>query len=409
MNQLLRWIIIFIGSCVAVIAVAIEVSAQTTEGFLYARIQTANHTYTGPVRWGTEEVLWTDFFNAAKTTDQYVKLVPEQKNTDSWLNFDWSFSSIWDDKLIAHQFTCRFGDLAQITVLANRRAKLRFRNGAELVVDGEGYNDLNSKIQIHDSALGVVGLNWSQIRTIDFLPTPSNLELIFGMPLYGTVESVRRETFTGLIIWDNDEHVGSDKLDGDAKDGKMAIRFDDIGSIEKKGAGSLVTLRSGREVLLTGSNDVNSDNRGVVVITEDKGIVKLSWPAFRRINFSPAPTTGPSYAHFDDPSLLTGKVSQIEGNDLSGRIVFDIDESLDFEFLEGMENDIEYHIPFRMIKRITPKNYDYSMIELRSGKTLLLGGLRDVSSKNGGLLVFRKGEKEPTHVHWKKIYEIVFD
>lgn len=409
MNQLLRWIIIFFGTCIAVLAVAIEVSAQSTEGFLYARIETATNSYTGPVRWGMEELLWTDLFNAAKATDQYMKMVPEQKNTGSWLNFDWTFNSIWEDKRIAHQFTCRFGDLAHIAVMENRRAKLRFRNGAELVVDGHGYNDLDAKIQIHDRELGLVGLNWSQIRTIDFLPTPRKLELIFGMPLYGVVESVRKETFKGLIIWDNDEHVGSDKLDGDAKDGKMAIRFDNISSIEKKGSGSLVTLRSGREVFLTGSNDVNSDNRGVVVITEDVGIVNVSWEAFRKISFSPPPHTGPSYAQFDDPAILTGKVARIDGNDLAGRIVFDIDEAMDFEFLEGMENDMTYHIPFRMIRKITPKNYDYSTVELRTGKTLLLGGLRDVSSRNGGLLIFRKGEKNPAYVPWTKIYEIIFN
>lgn len=408
MNNLLKWIIIFFGTCVAILAFAIEVSAQSPQGFIYAKIYTEENTYTGPVRWGTEEMLWSDFFNAAKATDHYLKLVPEEKNDDSWLNFDWTFNSIWENKVIAHQFTCRFGDLSGIRILDNQKAKLSFKNGAELIVDGQGYNDLGSRIHVIDPELGMVSLDWHRISRIDFLPTPSRLETTFGLPLYGTVEGVRKENFTGLVIWDNDEHAGPDKLDGESNDGKLSIKFADIHSIEKKGDGSLVTLHSGREVFLTGSNDVNRENRGVMVITEDLGTVKLSWKAFRKVIFSTAPHTGPSYSQFTKPVILQGTVKQIDDTELTGRIIYDIDETLDLEFLEGAENDIEYHIPFRLVRKIIPKNYDYSSVELTTGKTLLLGGLRDISSQNGGLLVFTKGKKDPEHVSWNKIYEIVF-
>jgi hypothetical protein len=409
MKYIFRWIIIFLGSCVALLALAIEVAAQSHEGFLYGKVHTENNTYTGPIRWGNEELLWSDFFNAAKTTDRYDKLVPEQKDEDSWLNFDWTFNSIWEDKVIAHQFTCSFGDLAQIAVLPNQKAKLKFKNAAELVVDGEGYNDLDSRIHVIDSELGLVSLEWKRVKKIDFLPTPSRLETVFGMPLYGTVDGVRKESFKGLIIWDNDEHVSSDKLDGETDDGKISIKFGDILSIEKKGNGSLVTMNSGRELLLTGSNDVNSENRGILVFTEDKGIVKFSWDGFRKLVFANPPYTGPSYSDFQKPKVLSGRVSHLDGENFTGRIIYDIDETLDFEFLEGAENDVEYHIPFRLIKKIIPKNYDYASVELSSGETLLLGGLRDVSSVNGGLLVFPKGKKDPDYISWKKIYEIVFN
>jgi hypothetical protein len=408
MNNVLKWIIIFFGTCVAILAFAVELSAQSHQGFMYAKIYTGENTYTGPIRWGTEEILWTDAFNAAKSTDQYLKLVPDEKNEDSWLNFDWTFSSIWENKVIAHQLACRFGDLAGITMLQDHKAKLLFKNGAELIVNGQGYNDLDSRIHVIDPELGMVSLDWHRISRIDFLPTPSKLETIFGMPLYGTVESVRRENFTGLVIWDNDEHVGADKLDGQSNDGKLSIKFSEIHSIEKKGDGSLVTLHSGREIFLTESNDVNSENRGVVVVTEDLGTVKLSWQAFRKVVFSAAPHTGPSYSEFKKPKILEGTVKQIDDTQLTGRIIYDVDETLDLELLEGAENDIEYHIPFRLISKIIPKNYDYSSVELRTGKTLLLGGMRDISSDNGGLLVFSKGKKDPEYVSWKKIYEIVF-
>ena len=90
-------------------------------------------------------------------------------------------------------------------------------------------------------------------------------------------------------------------------------------------------------------------------------------------------------------------------------MIFDLDESLDLESLEGEDNDIKYTIPFRNIKSIRPKNADYSQVELKNGETLLLGDSRDVSSNNDGVIVMIKGKKEPIHVRWKTIEQITFD
>jgi hypothetical protein len=83
-------------------------------------------------------------------------------------------------------------------------------------------------------------------------------------------------------------------------------------------------------------------------------------------------------------------------------------EELSIEMIEGKENDIEYQIPIRLIARITPKNFDYSEIELKSGQRLLLGGMRDVSEDNSGILLFRAGKKDPVHIAWRKVNEIIF-
>ncbi len=54
------------------------------------------------------------------------------------------------------------------------------------------------------------------------MPTPHKLEDKFGEPLYGTVETYDG-TYSGYIQWDHDERIATDKLDGDAEDGKMSI------------------------------------------------------------------------------------------------------------------------------------------------------------------------------------------
>lgn len=405
-----KLVIILLGIVIACVAAVVESKAQSHEGYMYGKVHTDNTIYIGPIRWGGEEVFWTDLFNAAKAKNDYAKQVPKEKEeSEGWSSYDWNFSSIWENKVTVHQFTCQFGNIKEMIPLKSGNVIVRLKNGGEMEMDGDGYNDIGGNVQVLDNELGVVSVSWSKIKRVEFINTPQKLEQVFGQPLYGTVEGARREKFTGFIVWDNDERLASDKLDGDTRGGDVAIKFSDIESIESRSNGCDVFLKSGRQLFLTGSNDVNSGNRGVLVSTPDYGIIKFSWDAFKKITFSTAPHSGQTYQQFLIPRPLQGIVRQLEGNDLEGRIIYDIDEALDFEILEGKENDIEYMIPFTNIKKITPKNFDYSLIELNSGETFLLGGMRDVSKNNGGVLVFVKGKKEPVYVSWKKIDEIVFN
>jgi hypothetical protein len=404
-----RSLVIVIGLLVALMAFTLVTQAQSDQGYLYGKVYTDRTTYTGPIRWGGEEVFWSDLFNAAKKDNDYEKLVPRKKeDKEGWSNFDWTFSSIWEDKGTAHQFTCQFGNIKELITTGRGDAILKLKNGGDLKVNGEGYNDIGARIQVWDEELGTVSIPWERVVRIEFLPTPATLDQAFGKPLYGTVEGVRKEKYTGFIVWDNDERLASDKLDGDTHDGDVSIKFADIHTIEKEGDGCEVKLTSGRTLLLDNSNDVNDGNRGVLVVNPEFGVIEFSWKAFKRVTFSSPPNGGQAYTDFPAPQPLQGTVSLLEGEDVTGRIIYDIDEVLDFEIIEGKENNIEYQIPIRNIKKITPKNFDYSQIELKNGQTLLLGGMRDVSEDNSGLLIFVKGKKEPVHVVWKNINEITF-
>ena len=404
-----RPLLLFLGLVVAFLAMALVSPAQSHEGYIYGKVYTGKTTYTGALRWGTEEVFWTDLFNASKRNNDYAKLVPEKEEEKSWWSsYNWDFSSIWENKGTTHQFTCQFGNLKEISKTGRGYYILKLKNGGELQVDGSGYNDLEGAVHVLDEELGVVKIDWDKIQKVEFLPTPTKLDQVFGNPIYGTVQGGRKESFTGFIVWDNDERLTGDKLDGDTNDGDVAIKFSDIAQIEKNGDGCDITLKSGRTLFLDNSNDVDNGNRGVWVVSPEYGVIKFSWKAFKKITFSTPPGSGPSYASFTAPVAMEAAVSLLDGNDVTGRIIYDIDETLDFELIEGKENDIEYQIPIKNIARITPKNFDYSQIELRSGQSILLGGMRDVSEDNSGLLVFVKGKKDPQHIAWKKINEIIF-
>ena len=406
-----RILVLLAGIAVAVFLMATHGMAQSSSGFMYGKIYTATNTYEGQIRWGNEEAFWTDFFNASKkSSGSYKKLVSvDKKEESSWLDFDWDILSIWENQATVHQFSCQFGDIKELEIINKNNARIQFKNGLQMEVNGEGYNDIGTKVQVLDKELGWTSINWDKIQKVEFSSIPKGSSHLAMSPLYGTVETNRKEKFTGYIQWDHDERVSTDKLDAESDDGKISVPFSEVISIEKRSSGSDVVFKSGRQLYLTGTNDVDLDNKGVIVLQPGKGMVDIPWSAFKKVSFAAAASSGPAYESFTTPKQLSGTVLLYDAKEVSGKMIFDLDETLDVETLEGKDNDIEYTIPFRNIKSIKPKNSDYSIIELKNGETLLLGDGRDVSAQNDGIIIMVKGKKEPTHLRWKNIEQIIFD
>ncbi|TRX55970.1 hypothetical protein FNH22_17560 [Fulvivirga sp. M361] len=403
---------LILGVLVTLIILATEADAQSTEGFIYGKVKTSENTYIGLIRWGKEEVYWNDHYNATKLSDRHQgHQYRERDRENSWSNFDWSLSSIWDNRGgNSHQFVVQFGDIAEIDNYNRERPVVILKNDMEVKTTGGGSNDMKPTLKILDSDLGEISIRWSRVERVQFLPTPRNLKETFGPPLYGTVNTFRKGDIKGYIQWDHDERLGSDKLDGRTRDGELSIPFKKIKSIESGRSGSTVELWDGRNFYVTGSNDVNAENRGIIVSVENVGKVDIPWKVFNKVNFERyINSSGKPYSSYSTPKGLQGKVITYEEDVYSGRIVYDLDEAMEVEFLEGKDEGMEYKIPFRNIKKIKPKNYTYSQIELRNGDVLILGEGRDVSDDNGGLLIFQNGKKEPEYVPWKKVSEIIFE
>ncbi len=393
-----------------------KVQAQADEGFIYGKVTTINDdTYTGAIRWGKEEVYWFDMFNSSKPKNEFIKYLSNDdldQLEDGNENWRARFSKIWVvsrnyDHDYTHSFACNFGDIKSLRITGRERVQLEMKNGEILHLEG-GSNDIGEDIKVYDEEIGIITLDWSRLDKIEFMKTPSNLKYKFGSPLYGTVETSRGE-FTGFLQWDHDERTGIDKLDGDTEDGKVAIEFRKIKSIEKDGRGSLVTLNSGREFFVSGTNDVDDGNRGIIVNMPGSGRVDVSWDSFRKITFKENyKNSGPGYNNYSTKHL-EGTVVKIDGEKVTGRIVYDLDEAYTMEILQGDDDDeINYLIPFRDIKKVNPKNYEYTSIELRSGKKILLSDSQDVNSKNDGVLLFNSGNSDPSYIAWKDIDEIDF-
>jgi hypothetical protein len=396
---------ISIAVLASVLALATPLMASDV-GYIYGRVETKDgEAYEGPIRWGDEEAFWDDIFNADKVENENLAYIDraELERIRNRRTNGWDVLGVLNPDL-NHLFAVRFGDLKRVEVRGGHEVIAEFRNGRELRLKG-GSNDMGARITVVDPKRGTREVNWSRIRTVEFKDTPSKLENKLGDPIYGTVKSGRYE-FTGRIQWDHDETLTSDKLDGETSNGRESFSFGEIAAIRKHRNGALVTLRTGAEEYLKGTNDVNGDNRGVVVIVEGIGSVKIGWKDFDSVTFSPTTGSGASYAEYAKASELKGTVVTPKGRH-DGRIVFDLDEAWDFELLHGMNGDTQYLIPFRDIARITREGLRRSIVELRIGLTIELEGSQDVSRKNDGLLVF-KGDREPQYIDWREVTEVVF-
>ncbi len=410
-----KTILLVLGNLIALLIIY-KANAQNAEGYIYGKVHTFRQTYQGQIRWGKEEAFWNDYFNASKTRDSYYNSFVEKDDDDDtnrgdlWDDIDWSISSIWDNKgHVSHEFSTQFGNLASIRNKGRSRVDVELKNGMQLELSGRGYNDVGSTIIVYDEELGRVKLDWDRIDKVEFMPTPKNLRVQGGRPLYGTVETFRKGSYSGYVQWDHDERLGDDVLDGESRDGDMEIPFGNIRIIERERGGSYVTLKSGREFLLRGTNDVNESNDGIIVSVDGIGKIDIPWKVFEKVTFKDVESSGPSYESYAVPKGLSGTVITYDRDEFKGRILYDIDEAWEVETLEADDDEIEYKVAFANIEAIAPKNSEYCRVILKNGEELFLGERRDVSDDNDGILVFESSGKDPVYIRWRDVAEVRFN
>jgi hypothetical protein len=227
----------------------------------------------------------------------------------------------------------------------------------------------------------------------------------------------RQGDFTGFVQWDREEGLGLDDLVGRTADGELLrLRFDTVGSIARRSRdGSLVTLRDGRALVLSGTREVGQGNRGIYVDDRRYGRVLVSWDAFERVDFSAVGSgdSGPAYGDFPPGSPLTGSVTTRAGRRLAGRLVYDLDESETTETLDAPSRGVDYTIPFGLVASIVipgreERAAQHARVTLHSGEELQLERTGDLGEGNAGLLVFVEGPERAEYVPWVDVERVDF-
>ena len=187
-----------------------------------------------------------------------------------------------------------FRDIASIEKIS-RGSRVTLENGDTLDLTGTNdVDDDNSGIHISDPDLGMVEVEWEEFRVLRLHERDGSVgydTFDGGGLLRGTVTTQDGEEIEGTIRWDADEASSWEFLNGQ-DDADFSIELDRVSSIERaEGFGAVVTLLDGRTFELFDSNDVDFDNKGVMIAPEDADHADadvwrmVSWDDFRAIRF----------------------------------------------------------------------------------------------------------------------------
>jgi len=227
---------------------------------LYGTVKTRTGAYTGFVSWDRDESLLDDVLDG------------EEKGREQKIPFR-SIRSIE-----------RAGSWGSHVTLTDGRTMTL-----------EGTNDVdktNRGISVRLPEVGTVEVRWDEFASLELAPAPPSPgydQFDGGQRLSGRVVTASGETLEGLIRWDRDEEYSWETLDGDSGDVSWAIPFDNIRRLTRltKGSG-MVELRNGQQLELRNSNDVNDDNKGILVTGSSREAVELSWSEMESVEFFPA-------------------------------------------------------------------------------------------------------------------------
>jgi hypothetical protein len=376
--------------------------AQDSDFRLYGTITTTSgDAFEGLIRWDENEVSWLDILDGSKEV--------EQRERDRGIRIAGIRIGFDSDETTTKTSGLRMGHIARLEVTGSDDALLTLRSGERLALSG-GSGDIgndNRGITVEDANEGTVKLEWRDIEAVDFEQAPRAMMSSFGERLYGTLTLDTGDEFSGFIAWDLDETFTQDILDGEDETGReREIPFGSLQEIRRESSRSATVIRpDGRQLTLSGSNDVNSSNRDILVLDPSLGQIRVDWDDFDRLVFEQAPQ-GLDWRDFRG-GALTGTVYTQDGERLSGQIAWDQDESNTWELLDGNLGDVELKVEFGLIAEIHRIASSRSEVRLRDGRVLRLSGSNDVDDGNDGIAITRDGET--IVVDWQDFDYVVFD
>ena len=364
-------------------------------------------TFEGPIRWDKNEAFWDNILDATKEREGRHR---EGRRRERHINI-FGIRINWDEDKEESKASSgiKFGHIRSLERRSRNRAILYLKSGERIMLYGDG-SDLGSGIReilIDDPAEGEVFLDWDDLDEIEFKECEKAGKQ--ERRLYGQVETRNGETFKGFITWDMDELFCSDILDGEEKGRTRKIPFGKIKAIERRSRNSAwVYLKNGDQMKLSGTNDVNSGNRGIVVKDPYFGRVTIEWEDFDRCDFLEGEEKYlKNYDEFDGGHPLYGIVYDEDGESYEGYIRWDDDETESWELLDGEYRGLEVDVEFSQIESIERKSSNGAKVTLKNGNSFKLEDSNDVNDENKGIFITTKDGKE-IELDWYDFEKVIF-
>jgi hypothetical protein len=369
-------------------------NAKAESGRIYGTIRTIDHEdFEGWIRWDKNEAYWDDIIDATK--ERKSKRYKRKSRRRSSSNF-----FIWGSGS-SRQSELKFGHIKTLLPVSSSEAVITLKSGEEYEMSGSDLGTSVRDIIVDDKEEGEIWLDWDDIDEINFSKEPTAPESS-AERLYGKLTTRRGEEFVGWIEWDRDEVMTTDILDGDEGRRKnRKIKFGKIKSLERRSSSScIVTLKSGKEMKLSGTNDVNSESRGIRVKDPALGRIDVEWNDLDIVEFMPVPLDQlPRYDSFDGGRKIRGTVFTEDGEQFEGEIIWDNDEQYTWEHLNGNFQDLDIVVEFANIKLIERHSRRGAVITTKAGRNILLKGSNDVNSENNGIIV-KLDDGDEVEIDW---------
>jgi hypothetical protein len=223
---------------------------------LYGTLRTSDgQEFTGYVSWDVDEVLTSDILDG------------EERGRDREIPF---------------------AEIAAIERTTSGRALVILTDGEEITLSGSNdVDDSNRGICVADPELGEVTVTWGGFESLTFQEPPAGVgydAFDGGLPLWGVVETDAGERLEGELRWDNDEVGTWELLNGTSGDVELAVELGRVQRVRRLSArGAEVTLLDGRRFEMEGSNDVDSENKGIFVTPARGSTVLVRWSEVREV------------------------------------------------------------------------------------------------------------------------------
>ncbi len=395
----------------SVIALPVLAQSASYEDRIYGAVTTDDgDVYEGFIKWDKNEASWVDILDGSKRLERTAPRHTKQRRMRIFgLEIEWDDD---DDGWTTTRLSgIRMGHIKYLENTGNDRALLTLRTGQEIELRG-GSTDIGSDmrgITIEDGR-DDIDLRWRDIEYIEFMAVPRTARAPrSGERLYGTLTTRSGLSFTGYICWDIDEVLTEDILDGDDERGRdREFPFADIAEIARNNSRSArVTLKTGEELVLDGSNDVNSSNRDILVLDPSLGQVRVSWEEFDYVVFETAEFTY-SYDRFYEAGPLAGIVETRDGDTIAGEIKWDDDEAYTWEFINGELDGLDFKVELGLVRSIERLSSRAALITLFDGREFELRGSNDVNDENSGIIIIDK-EGRDSFVDWDSFERVTFD
>lgn len=402
---------------VGVVLLLILAAAPNSDDRLYGTVITHDgDRYEGFIRWDKNEASWVDILDGTKHLDRAERRADRRRTRKMRLfGFEFEFDDEddgwgrgWSSSRSAG---IRFGHLRSLENTGRNQARLTLRSGQEIEL-GNRSTDIGNGVRgilVEDGGHGVVELHWRDIDRIDFRRVPRGVHPArSGERLYGTLTTRDGLAFSGYVCWDVDEVLGDDILDGEDERGRdRKIPFAEIAAIAHNSSRSArVTLTSGEELVLRGTNDVNSSNNDILVLDPHLGQVRVPWEAFDEVVFAAAPSSY-HYDRFYTSGPLVGEVTTRSRRTFTGEIRWDNDESYTWEMIDGEMDGVDFDIELGLIRSIERVSSQAARVTLFDGRAFELRGSNDVNHENSGIYVTSKDSED--RIDWDEFDRVQFE